>query len=227
MRRSSLDLGGPRPWATAIRWHTVGARIAGRRSCGPGVTDGRGRRGRRAHGADSSAGLRWQVSSSGPSRARCSASSSCRPGGTCGHRRHHTPPSRPAPTPPALRTGRRQSGWLLLVGSDRGAITPWPVPSGARWSALSSLEPTGVLGVPVALGRPAAAWRLPAPRRAPAGSEVVVAFRAEDLQLLGQVRQLYQPHAFLLFVAPDAAGAFAQRSLRIRPVTGTSPRCGA
>src|SRR6266487_2728404 len=56
------------------------------------------------------------------------------------------------------------------------------------WSVLVGLEPAGVLGVLVALGRPAAAWRLPAPRRALAGGEVVVAVRAEDLQLLGQVR---------------------------------------
>src|SRR6266487_4180927 len=56
------------------------------------------------------------------------------------------------------------------------------------WSVLVGLEPAGVLGVLVALGRPAAAWRLPAPRRALAGREVVVALWARDLQLLGQVR---------------------------------------
>src|SRR5512133_2232482 len=58
----------------------------------------------------------------------------------------------------------------------------------AKPSALLGLEPQGVLGVAPALGRPLAARRLTTPRRAFAGGEVVVAVRAVDLQLLGQIR---------------------------------------
>src|SRR6266700_2809929 len=65
------------------------------------------------------------------------------------------------------------------------------------WSVLVGLEPAGVLGVLVALGRPAAVWRFPAPWRAFAGGEVVVAVRAEDLQLFGRYGQSYQPHDLL------------------------------
>ncbi len=58
----------------------------------------------------------------------------------------------------------------------------------AKRSVPLRLEPEGVLGMPPALGRPLAPRRLAAPRRAFAGGEVVVAVRAVDLQLLGQVR---------------------------------------
>src|SRR6266487_4636561 len=96
------------------------------------------------------------------------------------------------------------------------------------WSVLVGLEPAGVLGVLVALGRPAAAWRLPAPRRALAGGEVVVALWAGDLQLLGQVRAVI-PAARLpagvgseVIVAAGASPVHQRWWFRSRPLTKDS-----
>src|SRR6266536_162567 len=56
---------------------------------------------------------------------------------------------------------------VIVVTSPQGLSPFWP---GRGWPALSRLEPAGVVGIAVTLGRPTATWRLPAPRDALAGT---------------------------------------------------------